>query len=69
MSQTVIPGLKAQHVIISDACIKLHGADGAFNIAVERLKKDYDLSVKGWKGKGAKLHLCFVVQRPGRDEE
>ena len=69
MAKTTIPGIKAQHAIISDVCIETHGSDGAFAIAVDRLKKEYDRAVKGWRGQGAKLHLVLVVQRPGHDDD
>lgn len=69
---TKIPGIKAQHAIITDNCRNIHGTDGAFVEAIERLKKNYDNCVEGWdeqKVKGVNYHLVLVIQRPGRDDD
>lgn len=65
-----VPGLCALHAIITDNCRKLHGDPGAFDEAMRRIRKQYDLSVAGWSGTtGVKFHLVLTVERPEADKE
>ena len=59
-----IPGIKAQHAIISDAC-RNKGDGQAFEEAVEILRIEYlQLTQKFWpQGKGAKFHLVLTVEQ------
>ncbi len=63
MSEAKIPGIKAKHAIISDACREVGDAE-AFGDAMCILLKEYDRLVKGpWpRGKGAKFHLVLTVE-------
>ncbi len=63
-----IPGVKARHAIISDAC-REKGDAQAFEEAVEVLRIEYRHMVqKFWpKGDGAKFHLALSVESGQRD--
>jgi len=60
-----VPGIMAQHCIVSDTCRTNRTDGGAFNEAMERLRQAYRDCCKGWPiGKEAKLHLVLTVERP-----
>lgn len=62
-----IPGLKARHAIIKDACRTSRGNEGAIDEALARLKEEYLSCVDGWEiGKGAQFHLVLTVEKPPR---
>jgi len=64
MSQTILPGSKGMHAIISDICRDLHGDEKAFEIAVVQMKKIYDRICKNFgKESGVKLHIAITVER------
>ena len=64
MKETIIPGIKAQHSIISDKCRSTHGNPGAFHEAVKRLEEIYYKTCEGWTiGKGAKINIVMTVER------
>lgn len=66
---TKVPGVKAQHAIISDACRQTWGDFLAFEIAVERLRETYQELTAGWElGKGAQIHLAITLERPAHQE-
>lgn len=64
-----VPGIVAQHVIITGHCRENRGDDGAFDEAVERLRVVYDRVASGWAtGSGLKMHLVLTVERPDSEE-
>lgn len=62
---TIVPGIKAQHAVISDTCRTGLGEYMAFEEAMRRLRHAYEQACNGWTiGKGAKIHVVLTVQRP-----
>lgn len=61
MSESKIPGIKAQHVISTPACQKRNGAE--FDEAVERLRRRYFEAIEGWKGDRINVHLVMTIER------
>ena len=62
-----IPGIQAQHAIISGNCMRTHGELGAFDEAAKILRKEYKAIIDGW-GKQAKdltFHLVLTMERAG----
>lgn len=60
-----IPGIKAVHATITDACRTNRGDDGALEEALRRVSEMYRQCVKGWTvGKGAQIHIALTVERP-----
>ena len=65
MSASSIPGMKAEHAIITDACRENRGDEGAFDEAVRRLREQYIACVAGWKDRpGVKFHVALTVEPP-----
>lgn len=70
MATTTLPGLKAEHLVISAKCIETHGDLGALDIAFEKLKKQYLMLVDVWgEQEGFEIHLAATIMRPGRDDK
>lgn len=67
VSETLIPGVKALHAVITPACRRNRGASGAFDEALRRLRTEYEAVLKGWteagKANGINLHLTLTVER------
>lgn len=65
-----VPGMAAEHLVITNNCRRLHGDTGAFDEAVRRARKHYDTICKG-RGleKGLEIHLVLVVQLPRHREK
>lgn len=61
-----IPGIKAHHAIITDACRRAQGGDSAaFDEAVRRIKVEYVRAVAGRAvQKGVEYHLVLTVLPP-----
>ncbi len=70
MMETKIPGIKAKHAIISDACRK-KGDVMAFDEVSDRLFAEYIKLARGaWKpGQDAKFHFVLTVEYPIKSEE
>ena len=65
MSVTETPGICAQHVIISQDCIKTHGAHGAFREGIMRVEKEYLNLFDAWaKNPDVKYHIVLTIERP-----
>ena len=63
MHETTVPGINAQHAVITDECRKLHGDIGAFHRAVFELLKEYDATTRGRDDeKGVNYHLTLTVE-------
>ncbi len=61
---TTVPGIKAVHAIISDACRTGRGEDGAIEEALRRIRQEYDACRPAWPvGKGARFHVVLTVER------
>lgn len=63
---TVIPGIKAKHVFITDNCRVVQGGDlEAFDEAVRRVRAEYEQCVsKHSRGNDVKFHLVLTVDHP-----
>ncbi len=62
MSET-IPGMIISHLVITDNCRSGRDDTATFDDAVNRLRKEFLLSMKGWKkGKNAKFHIVASVE-------
>lgn len=58
---TTIPGIKAQHAIITPTC-RMNRLD-PFSEAVRRLRREYD-ACQLEANTGANFHLVLTVERP-----
>ncbi len=69
MSETRIPGIKAQHAIITDQCRVNKGDEAAIDEALGRLHHEYmqPATVPANMGKGVNFHVVLTVERPPRD--
>ncbi len=63
MSETVVPGIAAKHVVITPVCLKNHGVIGAFDEAARRLLDEY-LACQTEGNAKASFHLVLTVERP-----
>ena len=63
---STVPGIKAVHMVISDNCRTVQGGDmEAFDVAVRRLRKEYENLLPAWpKGKGAEFSVILTVDYP-----
>ena len=62
---TTIPGSKAKHCIVTDACRENRGDWPAVDEALERLREEALLCIKGWQNRpGAQFHFVLTVERP-----
>lgn len=63
-----IPGIAAQHAIITDVCRTNRGDEGAIDEALTRLKKEFLSTVEYWPiGTGTQFHLVLTVEAKGRE--
>lgn len=60
MSETRIPGFKAEHVISTPGCQRRGGAE--FEEAVSRLRRTYFQALDGWKGQRIRVHLVMTIE-------
>ena len=68
MSEARIPGVKARHAVITDACRKVNGEREAIDKALSRLRNEYLGLVRFWdKGSGVQFHLVLTVESPGKE--
>jgi len=62
--KTTIPGLKAEHRIVTETCLANRGFDGV----ISEVSKSIDESVRqlglSWANTGAKIHVVVVIERP-----
>ena len=63
MSETILPGLKAQHSIITPECLQNRGRDGAIAEALARARRQLGPCIDGWKGTPANFHVAVTVER------
>lgn len=64
---TRLPGLKATHAIISDACRTSRGEEGAIDEATRRVRDEFLACVRAWPlHKGVKFHVVLTVEAPPR---
>lgn len=62
-----IPGQKAKHTFITDACRSGRGDMGAFDEAMERLRAEYaSLLAKNPKDHDIRYHLVLTIDWPER---
>lgn len=60
-----LPGIKAQHAIITDTCRQNRGDEGAIDEALARLKQEYLATLKFWPiGKDVTFHVALTVDKP-----
>lgn len=59
---THLQGACVKHVIITPICRKHHGHFGAFDIAVERLREEYEKALNEF-APSPFLHLALTVHR------
>lgn len=67
-----VPGICAQHAIITEQCRQNRGDAGAFNEAMRRLFMAYEGSLVGWRsqGKEPNIHVILSVEKVrGADDE
>jgi hypothetical protein len=65
MKQTMVPGTKAKHCVITDTCRSNRGDNEAINEALRRIREEYLACVDGWPvGKGVEFHVVLTVKRP-----
>lgn len=68
MSGTRIPGIKAQHAMITDQCRVNRGDIGAIDEALARLRVAAINCLPGWPtDQGVNFHLVLTVERPAKD--
>jgi len=60
--KTVVPGIKARQAIITPECRAAHGDIGALLEAFERLRADYQDTLKVRGEDGAKYHVVLTVE-------
>lgn len=66
---TNILGIKSHHSIITDDCRIGRTDMGAFEEAVERMRKDYISAIDNYKvGFGAKFNMVLTIENPNRKE-
>lgn len=66
MSEAKIPGIKALHAVITDACRQGRGEEGAIDEALARLRDQYLGLAKFWSDKGGvQFHLVLTVDKSG----
>ncbi len=59
------PGICAQHVIISQDCIKGGGARGAIEEALDRIRKEYMFLEGCWTNNpDVKYHVVLTIEKP-----
>ena len=64
MKETKVPGVKGHHSIISDDCRMNNFDDGAFKIAVERMKTVYKRTCELTPiGTGMNIHIIMTIER------
>ena len=65
--KAVLPGLKAQHSIITPGCVNMRGQQGAIDEAIRRVRNELEECMKGWHDKGhgdkVNLHVAVTVER------
>ncbi len=62
-----VPGLKANHQIITDGCASVHGDHVlALDEAFARLKKEFKIIIEYDQPSGTKYHLVLYIERPDR---
>ncbi len=64
MIETKIPGIQAQHAVITPLCRLNRTAEGAFEEALRRLKESYDFMLNAEPNVLASYHLVITVERP-----
>lgn len=64
MSQTEVPGLKASHQIITPVCRENRSMVGAFDEAVERVRRAYENYAASPGSEGTNWHLVLVREDP-----
>jgi hypothetical protein len=62
MSETRVPGISAQHAIVSDACRTNRGDEGAIDEALARLRAEAMACMPGWSQRGARFHFVLTVE-------
>jgi hypothetical protein len=62
MSNSVIPGIKAKHAIITPVCRANRTNVGAFEEAVQRLRDEYAACLEA--NEQSNFHLVLTVERP-----
>jgi hypothetical protein len=67
MAETVIPGIKARHAIVTDVCRANRTDEGAVDEALARLREEALQCFQGWKGKeGIQWHFVLTMEAPKR---
>ena len=67
MDESTIPGMKAQHAIITPACVAMRGREGAIDEALARARKELEACMAGWEGHDCNFHVAVTVERLGSD--
>ncbi|HSR50924.1 MAG TPA: hypothetical protein VLV83_08845 [Acidobacteriota bacterium] len=61
--KSTVPGIKAQHAVITPTCRAGRGDAGAFEEAVRRLRQEYEACCKPECNAQANFHLVLTVER------
>lgn len=62
---SVLPGIKARHMIVSDACREGKGDQEALDEALKLLGQEYSALLRCWPvGKNARFHFVLTVEYP-----
>jgi hypothetical protein len=65
-----IPGIPAKHAVITDQCRRNHGAFGAVDEAVARIKQEFLACIRHHPlGRDTKFHLVLTVEAAEKKEE
>jgi len=64
MADTNVPGLKAQHAVVTPACIDSKGISGACGEALERLRIEFLSCSQYVANRHAHFHFVLTVDRP-----
>ena len=69
MGTTPVPGIAAETTVISSACRRGHGDEGAIDEALSRIRKAMIDTIPRWPlDKGATFFVSLTVDREGRTE-
>ena len=62
-----LPGMCAQHAIITPTCRQNKGDDAVIEETIERVRKALDQCLPGWPQDGANFHVAVTVERITND--
>lgn len=64
MKASTIPGFKATHVVVSDACRRTHGDVEAIEQVLENVKRSLQDALRGYpEGRDVHIHTVVTIER------